>query len=90
MSKPKTEPKELRACWGKLPYEQADVCYFWGEEIPERDFKLLHDMFSGYGLKDCLPKTADDFGGYLRELQNRGYDLKTLKFSIKKYEQTNV
>lgn len=90
MRRPKTKPKELRACCGKVPLEKADICYFWGEGVPAGDYRLLHNMFSGYGLKDCLPTSTNDPGGYLREPEKRGYDLKTLRFSIKKHEQTNV
>ena len=41
-------------------------------------------MFSGYGWKDPAPMTKSRFYGYMKELELRGYDLTTLRFSIQK------
>lgn len=72
--RPKARPGELIARWGKLPYEKPSICYAWGGKgAGSCDGRLLHGMFEGFGYPE----------GYLKELETRGYDLTTLRFSIR-------
>ena len=86
--KPTAKPNELKVEWGKLPHENPDIIYCWGENVPKVDSRYLHWIFG------CEHPSGqvDDKGliiwdpSVLDELEKRGYDLTTLKFSIKKKE----
>ncbi|MEJ2043675.1 MAG: hypothetical protein P8X74_03740 [Reinekea sp.] len=78
---PKAKDGELKAQWGKLPYDNPNLCYAWGDGIPKCDGRLLHYMFAGKRYSP-IDKTWDD--SFIEELEKRGYDLTTLKFSIQK------
>ena len=81
--RPKAKPGELKVQWGKLPDDKPDICYVWGGEgASSHDGHLLHGMFSGFEHRKYgrIPAQHD---GYLAELEARGYDLTTLKFSIR-------
>lgn len=70
--------KGLRAFWSK---RERDVLY---EYCNKPDGHLLHDFFSYAKVP-----TSDNEGNpisvtMLEELERRGYDLTTLRFSIKK------
>jgi len=62
---------ELKCQYGKLPYCNPDIVYSWGKNTSKSDARLLHGT---------IPKLID-------ELVKRGYDVTTLKFSIKKYKE---
>lgn len=73
--KPKAaKPGELRAEWGTLPHCSPEICYIWGGSGANKcDSHLIHNVLShGFEIK----------GGLLKELESRGYDITTLKFSI--------
>ncbi len=77
------KPGELKALWGKLPHDAPDICYLWGGEGARScDGHLLYSMFSGFGHRKGQHCVEHD--GFLKELEARGYDLTTLKFSIQK------
>ena len=85
---PKLKDGELQVYWGKLPYDSPDIIYAWqGDSSMKRDSRLLHYHLS--------TKRPDPFAkplfskmdpSLLEELESRGYDLTTLKFSIMKKE----
>lgn len=75
------KPGELLAYYGKADsYGDPDLCYAWGEGCQKADSRLVD-----YALHR---KDYDVFGTYhpsfIEELEKRGYDITTLKFSIKK------
>tara|TARA_R110000868_G_C10532190_1_gene734128 strand:- start:17 stop:334 length:318 start_codon:yes stop_codon:yes gene_type:complete len=80
---PKVKPGQLIAYYGKLD-GSLDIIYNWGGGGATKcDSHLVHNMFSGlehrkYGAIRC------EHDGYLKELEARGYDLTTLKFSIQR------
>jgi hypothetical protein len=83
--RPKAKPGELKVQWGKLPYDSPDICYCWGGDgATSSDGSLLHCMFSGFSWRKSDSFGAIQNDGYLKELEARGYDLTTLKFSIQK------
>ena len=83
---PKARRGQLKVQWGKLRHDSPDIIYTHGDGTSRADSRLLHFMFS-QGHYSPLDKT---FGKSLYdELESRGYDLTTLKFSIsKKYNQS--
>ena len=78
---PKAKPGELKAQWGKLAHDTADICYAWGECVSKADAHLLHNALSSEHLRHLDNKWTPSL---LKELESRGYDLTTLKFSIQK------
>jgi hypothetical protein len=61
--------------------ERGDVLYQWGDDAVKSDGSLLHYHF-GVREWDYVEKKSRP--SLLEELHARGYDLTTLKFSIKK------
>lgn len=79
----RAKPGELKAQWGKLSrYDKPDFIFDWGEGIGKPDGHLL------YGLLCCerLYKNYDAPEGpkrtFIEELEARGYDTTTLRFSV--------
>lgn len=93
--KPRANTGQLKAKWGKLPHNNPDLCYIWGDGINRGDAALLHYMFSGkraqplYGEDEIKANGGDNIKwakSLLEELEERGYDITTFEFSIKKKE----
>ena len=85
--KPKLKDGELRIYYGKLPHENPDVVYAWqGERSMKRDSGLLCCAIGMRYPKITYGKA--DFGNMqpslIEELEARGYDITTIKFSIMK------
>lgn len=85
----KAKRGELKMQFGKVPHEAPDMCTAWGEECSRRDASLLFHHFGS-----DRPPTLFDKGVWqpslLKELEKRGYDLKTLKFSIQKIKSPEI
>lgn len=84
--KPKLKDGELRIYWGKVQYDSPDIILAWqGDSTMKGDTRLLHyhlcckrpDVFSKSPFSSMNPSLIE-------ELNNRGYDITTLKFSIMK------
>jgi hypothetical protein len=73
---PVAKPGQLLAKWGRPePGETPDICYAYGGEGVSRS--------EGHMLSSYFERVADIDGKTLRqELEARGYDLETLRFSI--------
>jgi hypothetical protein len=89
----RAKPGQLRAAWAKPDeHNNPDLCYSWGEGTKSADGHLMHWAFSSprartnydapLGSPRYLWSVYDD--SFLQELEKRGYDLTTLKFSIQK------
>lgn len=83
------KPRRLSARWtwrreegiSRINGERGDVLYEWGDGCSKADGGLLH-YHLGTGRYELGTK---DFGrSLIEELHSRGYDLTTLKFSIRK------
>lgn len=83
------KPERLSVRWTRrrgegisaLNGERGDVLYEWGSGCAKADGALLHYHF-GIGRREVL---TNDWGpSLLEDLHKRGYDLTTLKFSIRK------
>jgi hypothetical protein len=79
------KPGELRMQWGTVKgARDADTCYVWGPGVERADARLLdHAVFlpryDHWGRES--PSLAD-------ELTARGYDLRTLRVSVRKLAPT--
>lgn len=90
------KPGELKAQWGKAEtYEDPDLCYAWGAGIRTCDGRLLHSALTqkwsrtNYDAPLGSPRFMWSVydPSFVEELESRGYDLTTLKFSIQKKVQ---
>jgi hypothetical protein len=86
------KPKTLKMRWCKAREHgysrkwnaQGDVIYEWGDGCAKADGGLLHTVLACERPRAGLPLQWDK--SLLDELQSRGYDLTTLKLSIRKTE----
>ncbi len=78
---PKANPGELKAQYGKLKHDSPDIIYAWGDGCSSADARLLHYVMSREWYHPADGTWGDSF---IKELEKRGYDITTLKFSIKK------
>ena len=82
----KAKPGELRAYYGRADrWSGLDVCYAWGPGAHKSDAHLLHNVISTDRLQLGFPGGGHEFGpSFVKELESRGYDISTLRFSIQK------
>lgn len=75
--------------WGRLPNEAPGTCFAAGDGLSKRDMALLHYMLASKRMrwKEGAPTFEPSF---LEELEARGYDLTTLRFSVRKKEAPNA
>lgn len=87
LRKPKLKDGELMMYWGReSPGESPDMIFAWqGDITMRRDTRYLHlvlatqqpDLFTTPLFSKMNPS-------FLEELESRGYDLTTLRFSVRK------
>lgn len=87
----------LTAYYGKSEDGEIDVCFANGPGCERADARLLYSVLA---TQRCRPDISMFDGTYLSavkwehsfldELESRGYDLTTLKFSIRKKGHQNV
>lgn len=89
LRKPKLEDGELKMYWGREPNDRPDIMLAWqGDRSMKRDTNLLHYfMCSKHPDPDAQPIFSKMNLSLIEELDARGYDLTTLKFSIKKKKE---
>jgi hypothetical protein len=90
---PKARPGELIIRYGKPDrHNDADVCYAWGPGVNHCDGSLLHYFFGTDRMETnwdasynaSFLERVKYAPSLLKELESRGYDLTTLRFSIQK------
>ena len=90
---PKAKPGELKAQWGRVDGDSPDFVYAWGPGVEKADARLLHGIFGCKQIRLAFSEADRAKSGglpyyfdstALEELEERGYDLTTLKFSIRK------
>ena len=63
----------------------VDICVFFGDDVPSCDRALVMQAFCSKrqrtDLRTMMPTWDDSF---IEELEKRGYDIDTLRFSIDK------
>lgn len=88
----KAKDGELRAKWSRAElYNNPDICYAWGKGSCKSDSHLLHNVLSSPRIRSKIAPAGGNYLDYIEygpsfyeELESRGYDLTTLKFSIQK------
>lgn len=91
---PKAKPGQLKMQYGRLLGDYPDLCYVWGDGCRSEDSRLLHNVFATKRQRITFGDERDKKGlvvfdpSFIDELKSRGYDIKTLKFSIQKLEST--
>ena len=86
----KAKPGQLIAYYGKAErWDKPDVCISWGGGGAEQaDASLLYVALCAKRMEPCLrsesPIRSDHkfVESFVEELEKRGYDITTLKFSI--------
>lgn len=86
----KAKPGQLIAYYGKAErWDKPDVCIAWGGDgAKQADASLLYVALCAKRMEPCLrsesPIKSDHkfVESFVEELEKRGYDLTTLKFSI--------
>ena len=77
-------PGELVCMWGFADGEGPDVTYYAGEGVHRTDQRLLHNVIACPRPYPKLSGGIDWDKSLLDELTERGYDITTLRFSIRK------
>ena len=77
--RPLVKDGEIKLQMGKIEGE-TDMCIFYGDNVPRADRAL---MFS-YICSENFNYSGGERLSLIEELKVRGYDLNTLKISIKK------
>ena len=78
--RPKVIEGQIKFQRGRLDGD-VDMCMYYGDNTPKPDRNLVMNTFcfNDYDFINKKPKRS-----FIKELELRGYDLDTLKFSIKK------
>jgi len=80
---PKTKPGELKVVYGKLLNDNPDILYCHGGEGADKaDARLLAHFFENVNWPNDL-----NLG---QELERRGYDITTLRFTIQQKANKQV
>lgn len=88
MKRPRRRPPkrmkdgELSVSYGYTREQGEDVYFTNGPGCPSPDARLLHFFFEH--VKPVSVLTGQEDLPLLKELERRGYDLKTLRFAIQK------
>jgi hypothetical protein len=89
--RPKVKEGELRMYWGKLPHDAPDIVIEWRGEGMKHDSNLLYYVLCSdrpdYFARPLFSKMEPSL---IKELESRGYDITTLKFSIMKKQPMSI
>lgn len=85
--KPKAKPGELKLYWNR---RECDIGYSWGGDGASKpDAHLMHGVFTMDRLRPNYRTGLSEFDpSFVKELERRGYDLTTIKFSIQQKPRT--
>ena len=78
--RPKLAEGEIRLQRGKVDGD-VDMCIFYGDNVPRCDRALVMNKFC-FGDYDAVKRRLGE--SFVVELEKRGYDIETLRFSIKR------
>lgn len=88
---PKAAPGELVMRWGKIPGDNPDMCYAWGDGCSKSDCGLLHNAIACEKPDPSVhPLFSKMLPSLLAELEARGYDLTTFNLSVRKKSPPNA
>jgi hypothetical protein len=89
---PKAKPGELVVAWGRVDkHETPSICYAYPDRDGKCDSRLLCDALEGPRYR---PDFRNGHAGYtvekslMKELEERGYDLTTLRLTIRRKPPT--
>ena len=81
----KPKPNTLELCYGRFCQgEDPEIGGAWGEGCSKRDLNLLFYYMTSPRPRWDTKKGWEHGPSLIEELESRGYDITTLKFSIKK------
>lgn len=84
--RPKVADGQIKMQKG-LYYGDVDMCVFFGDNIQKRDVKLMLNYICSERPSFVMNGTSEMRPSLIDELESRGYDLDTLRISIKKKVQ---
>lgn len=86
LRKPKMKNGELRVYWGKPEHCEPDIVLAWqGDSMMKQDTNMIYSfMCSKHPDPFFKPLFGKMNPSMIEELDARGYDITTLKFSIMK------
>lgn len=77
--RPKVKNKQIKLQRGRIDGE-TDMCLYFGDDIPRCDRSLIFNFI----CCENINYSGGEYPSLMKELEDRGYDLDTLKFSIEK------
>lgn len=83
--RPKLQSQEIKLQKGKVD-GCVDMCIFYGDDVPGCDRALI----IYYLCSNNINYKGGEIKSLLEELELRGYDLDTLRFSIRKKESKTI
>ncbi len=78
---PRAREGQIKAQWGKLADCDPDIVLAWGDGASKSDAHLLHNLISSPRF---IPFSNEWEKSFVKELEERGYDITTLKISVEK------
>lgn len=82
--RPVIKPGELHVYYGKDDDGDTDMVIAWGDGVPRCDRALLYVQFGA----DRLNEKMEMEPSFRKELEARGYDITTIRFSIQRKSAT--
>jgi len=76
--RPKVSSGEIKLQKGKCEYDGVDMFIYFGDGVPKRDRALIFN----YICSDNINYSGGKYPSLIEELEKRGYDLDTLRFSV--------
>lgn len=87
---PQAKAGELVMRWGKMPRDGEDMCYAWGDGCTKREAHMLHNAIANEKPDPfATPLFSKMLPSLLANLEAAGYDLTTLRFSVRKKQAPN-
>lgn len=80
--RPKVIAGQIKMQRGRIGSDDPDICIFYGDDVPRCDRALVMNTM-------CSPRWSYEnksMPSFLDELEARGYDIETFKFSIERLE----
>lgn len=83
--RPKVIEGQIKMQRGRIDGDNPDMCIFFGDNVPRCDRSLVMNALCSERMHFDLSTTRPKFGpSLIDELEKRGYDLETLRFSIER------
>ena len=88
LRRPNIKDGELKVYWGRMPHDEPDIIIeYRGDRGMKRDSNLLFNALTSKNVDPfAKPLFSKMNPSLVEELEARGYDITTLKFSIRKKE----